>query len=139
MGEAIKYAMVRKTFGQLLAENGVVRTKLAEMARLIEALHDNNEQVAYAYSCGVLDKDMGGRCALIKVSGSRTFEFCAREAAQIFGGNSLLREGKGKIVERLYREVRWTAIPGGSEEILLDLAVRQAMKNVPSETTSSKL
>ena len=32
-------------------------------------------------------------------------------------------------VERLYREVRAYAIPGGSEEILLDLAVRQAIKD----------
>ena len=28
-------------------------------------------------------------------------------------------------MERLYREVRAYAIPGGSEEIMLDLAVRQ--------------
>ena len=35
-------------------------------------------------------------------------------------------EGQGAIVERLYREVRGTAIPGGSEEIMLDLAMRQA-------------
>lgn len=32
------------------------------------------------------------------------------------------------MVERLYREVRMAAIPGGSEEILLDLAVRTASK-----------
>lgn len=31
-------------------------------------------------------------------------------------------------VERLYRDVRAYAIPGGSEEILLDLGVRQAVK-----------
>jgi acyl-CoA dehydrogenase len=29
-------------------------------------------------------------------------------------------------VERLYREVRFCAIAGGSEEIMLDLAARQA-------------
>ena len=29
-------------------------------------------------------------------------------------------------MERLYREVRAQAIPGGSEEILLDFAIRQA-------------
>lgn len=58
---------------------------------------------------------------------SKTFEFCAREASQIFGGSSLVREGPGKMVERLYREVRASAIPGGSEEILLDLAARQSI------------
>jgi alkylation response protein AidB-like acyl-CoA dehydrogenase len=45
--------------------------------------------------------------------------FCARS---IRGGS------QGERVERLYREVRAYAIPGGSEEILLDLGIRQAMK-----------
>jgi alkylation response protein AidB-like acyl-CoA dehydrogenase len=31
-------------------------------------------------------------------------------------------------VERLYRDVRAYAIPGGSEEIMMDLGIRQAMK-----------
>jgi len=39
-------------------------------------------------------------------------EFCAREASQIFGGSSIVKEGKGKIVERIYRVVRSSAIPG---------------------------
>ena len=51
-----------------------------------------------------------------------TFEFCAREAAQVLGGASYL---KGSITERLYREVRVQAIGGGSEEIMRDLASRQ--------------
>ena len=37
-----------------------------------------------------------------------------------------MKEGQGKTVERLYRGVRATAIPGGSEEILLDFTMRQA-------------
>jgi alkylation response protein AidB-like acyl-CoA dehydrogenase len=51
---------------------------------------------------------------------------CAREASQVFGGAAVVREGPGRLVERLNREVRATAIPGGAEEILRDLAVRQA-------------
>lgn len=31
-------------------------------------------------------------------------------------------------VERLYRDVRAYAIPGGSEEIMLDLSIRQALR-----------
>jgi len=58
------------------------------------------------------------------------FEYCAREAAQIFGGNSYIRGGQGEKVERLYREVRAMAIPGGSEEIMIDLAVRQILKPI---------
>ena len=67
----------------------------------------------------------GGATALLKAQSTKTFEFCAREAAQIFGGASYVRGGQGEKVERLYREVRAYAIPGGSEEIMLDLAVRQ--------------
>jgi len=67
---------------------------------------------------------MGGQCALLKVLASKTFEYCAREASQIFGGSSIVKEGKGKEVERMYREVRAVAIPGGSEEILLDFTIR---------------
>ncbi|CAJ0827474.1 2261_t:CDS:1, partial [Entrophospora sp. SA101] len=35
---------------------------------------------------------------------------------------------QGEKVERLYREVRAYAIPAGSEEIMLDLGVRQSLK-----------
>lgn len=59
---------------------------------------------------------------MLKVQGSLTMEFCAREASQILGGASFMRGGK---VERIYREVRVNAIGGGSEEIMRDLAARQ--------------
>ena len=61
---------------------------------------------------------LGGPIALLKVQSTQTFEFCAREAAQIFGGLAYTRGGQGEKVERLYREVRAYAIPGGSEEIM---------------------
>ena len=60
----------------------------------------------------------GGAIALLKAQSTQTMEFCAREAAQIFGGLSYSRGGQGERVERLYREVRAYAIPGGSEEIM---------------------
>ena len=37
-----------------------------------------------------------------------------------------VRDGQGAVIERLYREVRGTAIYGGSEEIMLDLAMKRA-------------
>lgn len=33
--------------------------------------------------------------AIAKVNASKTFELCAREASQIFGGASYVRGGKG--------------------------------------------
>jgi hypothetical protein len=62
-------------------------------------------------------QQLGGTIALAKAHCSRVFEFCAREASQILGGASYTRGGVGEKVERLYREVRAYAIPGGSEEV----------------------
>ena len=125
--EALTYSLSRKTFGKRLADHQLIRFKLAEMVRQIESVQDTLERVAFQYSKGVPDHRMGGQCALLKVQASKTFEYCAREASQIFGGNSIVKEGRGKLVERMYREVRATAIPGGSEEILLDFAMRQVI------------
>merc|ERR550534_3277461 len=71
------------------------------------------------------NKKLGGHIALMKVHATKSLEFCAREAVQIFGGSGYTRSGKGAKVERIYREVRAYAIPGGSEEIMLNLAASQ--------------
>jgi len=125
--EAWKHAVVRKTFGKRLIEHQIIRHKLSEMARQVEATHDMLERTAYAFNNGSADR-LGGICAMLKVQASMTFEYCAREASQVFGGSSIVKEGRGKVVERLYREVRATAIPGGSEEILRDLSIKQAIR-----------
>ena len=93
---------------------------------MIESTHSLIEQIAYQMSMDVDDKLLGGPIALLKVQATKTMEFCAREASQVLGGASCIRGGHGERIERLYREVRQNAIAGGSEEILLDLAMRQA-------------
>lgn len=60
---------------------------------------------------------LAGSLALLKAQSSQLMEYCAREAAQVFGGLSYTCGGQGAKVERLYREVRAYAIPGGSEGI----------------------
>mmetsp|Transcript_55596 Transcript_55596/g.119355 ORF Transcript_55596/g.119355 Transcript_55596/m.119355 type:complete len:419 (+) Transcript_55596:30-1286(+) len=138
--ESIKYALKRKTFGKQLIEHQAIRLKLAEMLRQIEAVHDSCERVAYSLSKGVPDLALGATCALLKVNSSRCFEYCAREASQIFGGSSIVREGQGMLVERLYRDVRQAAIPGGSEEILLDFTIRQAVaKDLKKQKKAAKM
>ncbi|KAL9555435.1 hypothetical protein MBANPS3_002345 [Mucor bainieri] len=124
--ESIKYANKRKTFGKKLIEHPVIRNKIAHMIRQVEATHAWMEILTYQASKlppQLLPIRLGGPIALCKAQSTQTFEYCAREAAQIFGGLSYTRGGQGEKVERLYREVR-----GGSEEIMLDLGVRQAMK-----------
>jgi alkylation response protein AidB-like acyl-CoA dehydrogenase len=117
--------MKRKTFGVSLIEHAVIRNKLGHMIRQCEATH------AWLVTPSLL----GGPIALLKAQSTQTFEYCAREAAQIFGGLAYTRGGQGEKVERLYREVRGNilifflnvifiliyffnlayAIPGGSE------------------------
>jgi alkylation response protein AidB-like acyl-CoA dehydrogenase/cytochrome b involved in lipid metabolism len=122
--ESIKYARNRKTFGEPLIKSQVIRHKIAAMAMKTEALFAFCEQLAYHLHIGVPAIDLGARIGLGKVFATQTFEFCAREASQIFGGNSYMRTGPGEKIERFYRDVRAMAISGGSEEIMFELAMR---------------
>jgi len=124
--EAIAFARKRSTFGKRLVDHQVIRHKIAEMARRVEATHSLIEQLAFQMTNGFTSAQLGGQMALVKVQATQTFQFCAIEAAQIFGGNSFLRSGPGAVVERMYREVRVNAVGGGSEEIMRDLAMKQA-------------
>ncbi|KAJ9294747.1 hypothetical protein DTO271G3_6667 [Paecilomyces variotii] len=129
--ESVKYAHKRRTFGKRLIDHPVIRMKLAHMARQIEASYNWMENLIY--QCQVMDETeamlkLGGAIAGLKAQSTTTFEFCAREASQIFGGLSYTRGGQGGKVERLYRDVRAYAIPGGSEEIMLDLSMRQSLR-----------
>ena len=117
--EAVSWAKERETFGRKLGEHPVIRSKLADMARHIDATQAHVDLCAWRHRAG---RAAPSDYALVKVQATRTFEHVAREAAQVFGGASYIR---GNKVERIYREVRVMAIGGGSEEILLDLAGRQ--------------
>ena len=126
LGHAIAWARARRTFGVAHISHPAIRAKCAEMARRIEATQALLEQCAFWMDSGVDAVLLGRQLALCKVQASRCFELCAREASQIMGGSSYLREGKGQTVERLYREVRVIAIGGGSEEVMDELAMKLA-------------
>jgi len=117
--DSAKWARERETFGKRLGQHQVIRLKLAEMYRQV------NAATAYLDMCAwrvVQGETPVADLALLKVQATLTMEFCAREAMQILGGAGYLR---GARVERIYREVRVNAIGGGSEEIMRDLAARQ--------------
>ncbi|KAI5296051.1 hypothetical protein KEM52_005915, partial [Ascosphaera acerosa] len=129
--ESVKFAYKRKTFGKRLIDHPVIRMKLAHMARQIEATHNWLENLIFQAQNMELDDAalrLGGAIAGCKAQSTTTFEFCAREASQIFGGLSYTKGGRGGKIERLYRDVRAYSIPGGSEEIMLDLSMRQSLK-----------
>ncbi len=117
--EAVAWAQQRKTFGKRLADHQVIRHKIADMKRRINA---SQAYIQYCTQEIIAGKPNPGDIAMLKVQCSQTMEFCAREAMQILGGMGYMRESR---VERIYREVRVQAIGGGSEEIMRDLATRQ--------------
>ena len=119
MQEAIEWAQQRQTFGKRLADHQVIRHKIAEMARQVNASQAYLEMTAWRMAQG--QSPVADIC-LLKVQATQTMEFCAREALQILGGAGYMR---GMKSERIYREVRVNAIGGGSEEIMRDLAARQ--------------
>lgn len=117
--DALDWARQRETFGKPLVTNQVIRHKLADMLRRIQATQAWIDHCAWQV---LNNQAFPGDFALLKVQATQTMEFCAREACQILGGASFV---KGSRVERIYREVRVMAIGGGSEEIMFDLASRQ--------------
>uniref|UniRef100_A0A6B2L5I5 Acyl-CoA dehydrogenase n=1 Tax=Arcella intermedia TaxID=1963864 RepID=A0A6B2L5I5_9EUKA len=122
--ESIKYAQERKTFGKKLIQHQVLRHKLAEMITRVEIIQSQLEYLTYQMKMGISPLEIGANIAFLKVYTTKTMELCAREASQIFGGNSFLRTGRGAGIERFYREVRVSAIGGGSEEVMTDLGLR---------------
>ncbi len=117
--ESIAYAKERYTFGKPLISNQAIRHKIVDMSRKVNSAQAWMELLAYRLNAG---ENPAGDIAQCKVEATTTFEYCAREAVQIFGGAGYLR---GATVERLYREVRVQAIGGGSEEVMRDLAAKQ--------------
>jgi len=127
LDDAVRYARSRKTFGKPLISHQVIRHKVMECARTIMATHAFQlTLIAQQKTREEASDHLAGSIALCKVQSTKGFEFVARECSQIFGGKSYLRSGPGIMTERAYREVRVLAIGGGSEEIMLDLAARQA-------------
>jgi len=133
--EAFKYACKRETFDKKLIEHPVIREKLAHMIKKIESTHALLESITYQLTIMSHDEAsvrLGGITALAKSQATETFEFCAREASQIFGGAAYTKGGQGGKIERLFREARVYSVFAGSEEVMLDLGVRQAARQYKS-------
>ncbi|KAK6425383.1 hypothetical protein LTR95_016266, partial [Oleoguttula sp. CCFEE 5521] len=77
-------------------------------------------------------KSLGGPIGLLKFSATKAAGEIASEAVNIFGGRGITQGGMGRLVESFHRTYKFDAILGGTEEILADLGVRQAMKNMPN-------
>ncbi|KAL5320425.1 hypothetical protein ACEPPN_011229 [Leptodophora sp. 'Broadleaf-Isolate-01'] len=131
--DAISYASSRETFGKKLIEHPVIRFKLAHMARETEALQSWIETLIFqldSLSAADAELILAGQIAQLKAHSGIVLQNVVRDAIQILGGIGLTRGGRGERVERIWRDVKAISVPGGSEEIMLDLSVRRAVKAV---------
>ncbi|XXH03894.1 hypothetical protein Hte_010302 [Hypoxylon texense] len=133
--ECLKWSHQRLVFGKRLIEQPVIRQKLAKMIALVEANQSWLETITYQM-CNMPYKQqaqhLGGPIGLLKMSITRAAHEVADEAVQIFGGRGLTQSGMGRTVEMFHRTYKFDAILGGAEEVLADLGVRQAMRQMPN-------
>ncbi|KAJ3060261.1 hypothetical protein HDU99_005997 [Rhizoclosmatium hyalinum] len=134
--ECFKWAMQRKVFGKPLIEQPVIRFKLGQMIAELEAVQSWADLTTYQMSkmnYAEQTKYLGGQIALLKYKSTRMASLISDNAVQIFGGRAITRTGMGRLIENYQRVHKHLAVLGGSEEIMVDLGVRQAMKAFPRD------
>ena len=122
---ASTHATERKQFGKPIAEFGMIKEKLGQMAIDIYA----NECAAYL-TCSLVDRkteDYSIESAICKVSASEMLWSVANEAMQIAGGSSYMQEYP---YERMLRDARINMIFEGTNEILRSYIALSAMKGM---------
>jgi alkylation response protein AidB-like acyl-CoA dehydrogenase len=125
IGEAARYALQRRQFGQPIATFGAIRHKLAEMtvreyaveamlyrtAGLIEgALQGSHAGPAVLAAL----EEFAIEASILKVAGSEMIDFIVDENVQVHGGNGFVRDYPA---ERYYRDARVNRIFEGTNEI----------------------
>lgn len=131
--DAYIYACERETFGKKLIDHYAIKSKIASFGLLIEPAHAFLEQLCYIIETSRrtgVEVNVGGMTALLKVMSTRCLEKVCREAQQIMGGAGYSKAGKGARIEQISRDVRVHVVGGGSEEIMMDLAVRQEARDI---------
>lgn len=86
LSEALAWSLRRHAFGRPLAGHAIIRARIAEMARAVEAAQSNLDELTFQIlkmPPKTMSKRLGGPIALAKANASRVFELCAREAAHV--------------------------------------------------------
>ncbi|KAK5154347.1 hypothetical protein LTR04_006055 [Oleoguttula sp. CCFEE 6159] len=131
LSSALGYVLKREAFGKPLIDQPVVRHRLAKAGAELETLQAWLDQFLHQMdhlAKSEADVRLGGLTALVKAKAGMVLNECAQTAVLLFGGNGYTRTGQGELVEKIYRDVMGARIPGGSEDVMLDLAIRQLVK-----------
>jgi alkylation response protein AidB-like acyl-CoA dehydrogenase len=111
LDKAMAHVRKRKQFGATLATLGVVQTKIAEMATLVEAARSLLYRAAQKSDKGEIDPAL---VAMAKWYASEVAVKVADEAIQLHGGNGIMREYD---VEHYWRDAKVLEIFEGAKEI----------------------
>jgi alkylation response protein AidB-like acyl-CoA dehydrogenase len=139
LNRAIRYAVERRQFGQIIADFGMIKQKLGEMAvrcyvgdamvyrtlgdvdRSLEAIDaTETERVLKAIEGFAVE------CSINKVWTSEALAFVVDEALQVYGGYGYSKEFPA---ERAYRDARITRIYEGTNEINRLIIATRLLRN----------
>ncbi|KJX94586.1 acyl-CoA dehydrogenase like protein [Zymoseptoria brevis] len=132
LSTTMAYVMKREAFGKALIEQPVVRNRLARALAELETLQSWVNEFLWQMKHlpkAEADTRLGGLTALVKAKAGMVLNECAQCGVLLHGGNGFTETGQGELVAHIYRDVMGARIPGGSEDVMLDLAIRQLVKN----------
>ena len=155
--DAVIHAKQRVQFGKPIAEFGMIKHKIAEMAirtfivdsmvyrtagltdRILQRIDHHAEDSGIQMAKGI--EEYAIEDSINKVYSSEMLDYVVDEALQIFGGYGYIHDYP---VERYYRDSRINRIWEGTNEInrlvIMDMLMRRAMKNqLPILAAAQKL
>ena len=144
--DAVAYAKQRVQFGKPIAEFGLIKHKIAEMAirtftvesmvyrtaemtdRILQRIDPHAEDVGIQMARAI--EEYAIEDSINKIYASEMLDYIVDEALQIHGGYGYIH---GYAIERGYRDSRMSRIVEGTNEInrllIMDMLTKRAMKN----------